>query len=605
MRGLCYRESENFLENKAMRSCRLGRIGLHPLPWRFSILVLFWTIWLVPSAWAARVTLELPDRSTTLPIYSVGQRPYVDAQAVASLVSGRLRVNPSRGSATLRMGSHTLALSLNKAEIRVGDRDISISGSPVLQGKRLLVPLDVLPVVLGERFGPDAVHWDPDRRVARVRSGEATITRLRVGMHPSHTRVVLETAGPLEWAIQQEGADGLQVVLPGGVLAPNIHPVKLRTGVLRAVQPAQRAGGAEIALTWEQPNTTFRAFTLGEPDRIVIDVLVRPPEAKGEAVPREAGGPPSPVVSSVTPPRSPVRSDPHKKNEPTAETSGASGRGSRPSNDPVPPSPKPPETETPPATHSADREAGSPLGAPGALIVVLDPGHGGHETGAVGPKGLMEKDVVLDLAFRLRRLLQDRLGVRVVMTRTEDVFVPLQERTAVANRVKADFFISLHVNGSTKRGAVGFETFYFTREPSDNDARASAQRENLVIERDGTTGTDQDSLLRITLADMAVTRDIRESSELAELTLSALDKILKVENRGVKSGPFYVLATAAMPAILVESAFITNPKEERKLQREQYRQRLAEALVEGIATYKVRYERRVGMRGGATAATGS
>jgi N-acetylmuramoyl-L-alanine amidase len=217
----------------------------------------------------------------------------------------------------------------------------------------------------------------------------------------------------------------------------------------------------------------------------------------------------------------------------------------------------------------------------------------------------MEKDVVLDLALRLRRLLQERLGVRVIMTRTEDVFVPLQERTAIANRARADFFLSLHVNGSAKRGAVGFETFYFTREPSDNDARGSAQRENLVIEADGSRGKDQESLLRITLADMAVTRDMRESSELAELVLTSLDRLLKVENRGVKSGPFYVLATAAIPAILVEGAFITNPKEERKLQREEYRQRVAEALYEGIAKYKSRYERRAGTRGGASAAAES
>ena len=197
------------------------------------------------------------------------------------------------------------------------------------------------------------------------------------------------------------------------------------------------------------------------------------------------------------------------------------------------------------------------------------------------------------------------LGVRVILTREEDVFVPLQVRTAIANRTKADFFISLHVNGAAKRGAVGFETFYFTREPSDNDARGSAQRENLLIETDGTRAKDQESLLRITLADMAVTRDMRESSELAELVLGSLDKLLKVENRGVKSGPFYVLATAAMPAILVEGAFITNPKEERKLQREAYRQRVAEALYEGIAKYKARYERRVGMGSGAPAAADS
>jgi N-acetylmuramoyl-L-alanine amidase len=219
--------------------------------------------------------------------------------------------------------------------------------------------------------------------------------------------------------------------------------------------------------------------------------------------------------------------------------------------------------------------------------------------------GLMEKDIVLDLALRLRRLLTDRIGARVIMTRTEDVFVSLQDRTAVANRARADFFISLHMNGAAKRGAVGFETYYFTREPSDSDARASAQRENLVLGPDGTRGQDQDSLLRIILADMAVTRDMRESSELAEFVLTSLDALLKVENRGVKSGPFYVLATAAMPAILIESAFITNPKEERKLQQEVYRQRVAEALYDGIAKYKDRYQRRAGTGGEASATAGS
>ena len=239
------------------------------------------------------------------------------------------------------------------------------------------------------------------------------------------------------------------------------------------------------------------------------------------------------------------------------------------------------------------------------LTVVIDPGHGGHDTGAIGPSGLMEKDVVLDLGLRLKRLLEQRLQVRVLMTRSEDVFVVLADRSALANRAKADFFVSLHVNAAEKRGAVGFETFFFAREPSDNDARASAQRENLVLDSNGAAGTGRDALLKMTLADMAVTRDIKESSNLAELVLASLDKSLKVENRGVKSGPFYVLATAAMPAVLVESAFITNPGEERRLQREDHRQRLAEALFEGIARYKTRYEQRLGMRPGQAVRVGS
>jgi N-acetylmuramoyl-L-alanine amidase len=238
------------------------------------------------------------------------------------------------------------------------------------------------------------------------------------------------------------------------------------------------------------------------------------------------------------------------------------------------------------------------------ITVVLDPGHGGHDTGAIGPSGLTEKEVVLDLALRLRLLLQERLGLRVLLTRADDVFIPLPERSALANRAKADFFISLHLNGSAQRDAVGYETFYYTREPSDTDARASVQRENLVLEQDGSTGRTQGTLLRSTLADLAVARDMKQSSDLAELELAALGRVTPLENRGVKSGPFHVLATVAMPAVLVESAFITNPAEEQRLRQDAYRQRLAEALGDGIRAFLERYIRRVGVAG-VSAAPGS
>lgn len=239
-----------------------------------------------------------------------------------------------------------------------------------------------------------------------------------------------------------------------------------------------------------------------------------------------------------------------------------------------------------------------PTTAPAPLTVVLDPGHGGRDTGAVGPRGLREKDVVLDIAWRLRRLLEERLGVRVVLTRSEDVFVPLEERAAIANRAKGDFFVSIHVNAAPQSRAVGFETYYLSKEPSDSDARASVLRENLVLNLyEGLSAREQDHL-KETLWDITQTLNLNESAELAELLLDDLDRILKVENRGVKHGPFFVLMRAAMPAVLVETAFITNPHEERKLQDDRFKQRVAEALLAGIAKFKARYEKRLGMVGG-------
>jgi len=386
------------------------------------------------------------------------------------------------------------------------------------------------------------------------------LTKIRTGVHPGHTRVVLEMSGGTGWSVRPTAEGALLVSIPRAVVGEGVRDLAFGRGVLRGVRVLRLEAGVEVRLDTHPAGRGYRTLTLKNPDRLVVDLL------EGVERPREAA-----------PTARPERQGPVPEARP-AEAAAPAARE-------VPAaSPAPPPT----------REPEAPAGGP-ALTVVLDPGHGGHDTGAIGPTGLLEKDVVLDVALRLRRLLEQRLKVRVLMTRTEDVFVPLPERAAAANRAKADFFLSLHLNGAQTRGVVGAETFFFAREPSDNDARASAQRENLVLESNGTAGKDQESLLKITLADMAVTRDIKESGTLAELLLASMDRRLKVENRGVKSGPFYVLATAAMPAVLVESAFITNPREEQRLQREEHRQRIAEALFDGVARYKTRYEQRVGV----------
>lgn len=419
-------------------------------------------------------------------------------------------------------------------------------------------------------------------------ASKETVTKLRVGAHPTFTRVVIELTGPQEWSVEQAGA-GVRVIVPGVGMEDGIRRVDQARGQVRSVQVVRRAGGVEVLVVCESPPVKIRTLTLTDPDRIVVDVLS--PSAGGEAQASAQREPAArPPVSSPSGGGTPIKVQ--ARPGPVAqgrEHSLPVREATQPAS--TPPAPGRDQAGGPrdPGETKRDEEA-----LP--LTIVLDPGHGGHDTGAIGPSGLMEKDVALDMAVRLRKLLQDRLGVRVLMTRSGDVFVPLPERSAIANRAKADFMISLHVNAANSRGAVGFETFYFTREPSDSDARASAQRENLVIEGNGSTGTGLDHLLKATLADMAVTRDMKESSNLAERILAALDKILKVDNRGVKSGPFYVLATAAMPAVLVESAFITNPREERRLQREEYRQRIAEGLYEGVAAYKIRYEQRLGLR---------
>jgi N-acetylmuramoyl-L-alanine amidase len=550
-----------------------------------------------------------------VPYVRIGQLEYVEARLAARVVGGQLTENPRQGTATLKLQNQLLELTAGRPEVEGSGGPFRLAAPSLVQNGRFLVSVDFVPVALGARFGAAAVSWDRQRLEALVSPGRTTVNNIRVGVYPTYTRIVLDVVGRVEWSTSGGRPDEpVSVVVPGGVLAAGLRSLVPRGGIVRQVDPIQQPGGVEIRLTRVRPNVRIRTFTLSDPSRLVIDVIEgSPSDVERPAVASTAGPPPasgSAPAQGPAPP-SPTRAPAPQTDMPAAKEDIRPARANTAGASPAPaergtppPQPVTAGSEAPPA--AAGRNGTGAHGGNGGsaetsvLTIVLDPGHGGHDTGAIGPSGLMEKDVVLDLALRLRRLLVERLGARVLMTRTEDVFVPLPERTAIANRAKVDFFISIHANAATKRNAVGFETYYFTREPSDSDARASAQRENLVIDSDGARGSDQDSLLRITLADMAVTRDMRESGELAELVLTSLDKLLRVENRGVKSGPFYVLATAAMPAILVESAFITNPREERKLQRTDYRQRIAEALFEGIAKYKVRYERRVGMAGAAS-----
>jgi N-acetylmuramoyl-L-alanine amidase len=235
-------------------------------------------------------------------------------------------------------------------------------------------------------------------------------------------------------------------------------------------------------------------------------------------------------------------------------------------------------------------------GGPAPLqAIVIDPGHGGHDAGAVGPSGLQEKELALDVARRVAGLLQEELGVRVVLTRARDQFVGLRERTALANRERADLFVSIHVNATPDGAATGTETYFLSNEATDGAARRAAEYENRLIAADmGARGGSPD-VLRSILWDLAQSDFQQESSRVAETLQNNLDRALRRPSRGVKQAPFYVLGGAAMPAVLVEIGFISNPAEEQRLRDDGYRDRIARALAAGIAAYKRGYDQRAGV----------
>lgn len=214
--------------------------------------------------------------------------------------------------------------------------------------------------------------------------------------------------------------------------------------------------------------------------------------------------------------------------------------------------------------------------------IVIDPGHGGHDTGTVGPSGLQEKDLVLDIALKLKMLVEERLGSEVILTRTEDTFVPLEERTAIANQNQADLFISIHANSSRNRQVSGVETFFLNFATSA-DIEEIAARENASSQK--TIFELQDLVQKIALKEKV--EESREFAHIVQKSMTAhLQKTRKgTRDRGVKQAPFIVLIGANMPSILSEVSFVSNPADERLLKSSNYRQKLAEALCHGIEAY--------------------
>jgi N-acetylmuramoyl-L-alanine amidase len=227
------------------------------------------------------------------------------------------------------------------------------------------------------------------------------------------------------------------------------------------------------------------------------------------------------------------------------------------------------------------RTSGSVLPGPAEVagaVLVIDPGHGGVETGAIGAGGLKEKDVTLDLARRLKGALAREPGLTVVLTREDDRVVGLDARTAIANHNKAELFLSIHLNSAKRRDATGAETYFLASDASDDEARTLAAAEN----RDARGGGE----LELILWDLAQNTYLSESSRLAETVQRELNALAGTRDRGVRQAPFRVLMGATMPAILVEVGFVSNPAEEAKLKEDEHRDRIVQALVRAVQDFR-------------------
>jgi N-acetylmuramoyl-L-alanine amidase len=421
---------------------------------------------------------------------------------------------------------------------------------------------------------PERVYYDirnsrpkfDNKRLYTEDLDDAFVKRIRVAeTAPGVTRVVLDLSGAVE-------------ATASVLSSPDRLIIELRS----AGQPTDPAAAPAIpGPTPVAPPTTAPATT----SSVMTTTAVRGPVS----VSATPSAPPPPVVppSLTAPPSLPtppiqVKLDaaPTPAPEaPAADTSTAVATVKPDAAKAV----QPPAEMAKPAHHTS---AGSTslVRALGLKIqrVVIDPGHGGHDEGTQGPKGLLEKDLVLDVALRVGKLIEDRMGAEVIYTRSDDTFVPLEGRTALANDKKADLFLSIHANSSPTQHVTGVETYYLNFTDS-KDALDVASRENASSQK--SVFELRDLIERISAHDKAEeSRDFASRIQTALFAFSS--KTFPAEkNRGVRKAPFVVLIGANMPSVLAEIGFLSNPREELLLKKPDYRQKLAESLYRGISKY--------------------
>ena len=467
---------------------------------------------------------------------TVGEQEMLRLDELAPMLQLSVREDRAAKALAVSRGTASVILSLDQGLASLGGKILALSAAPVRDGTRWLVPPDAVSRALAPVAG---IRVDVRRASRLIVLGDLRVPRITVQQDPGGPpqRLVIEIVPRAAFTVVQEprrllvkfDADGL-----------DLGAINAGGGLVESVTPADPL---TLAVALSKDFGTFRAATVpidAASSRLVIDLT--------------AAGAPAPsglARAQVAPPPAPT---------------------------------------APPPVPGARPEAAAALPAaqsPGVRTIVIDPGHGGDEQGTRGAGGVLEKDLVLDVARRLRSVLDARLGVRVLLTRDDDRIVPHDERASIANNNKADLFISLHANSSPNRSAKGAEVFYLSLDGLGAEARKMVENPDpkpVPVLGGGSRDID------LILWDMAQARHLNESAAFAVLVEEELRRRVEMSPNPVQQAPFRVLVAANMPAVLVEMGFLSNPDQETELTSDEFKNRVVQSLYDAIVRYRGRVE---------------
>jgi N-acetylmuramoyl-L-alanine amidase len=459
--------------------------------------------------------------------YKVGSSYFLNAKQAGALYDGQVYWHSVSGRVQMSFRGRRLQFLVGSNEAQVDGKPHAMDAAVMLRSNQVFIPLSFFLSEAFEDFtGMDSEFNERTKLLAVDRS--SSLGPVRWFSHPDHTRLAFELDKGLSYAATGRGLAGIDINVPLGVIAAS-EETDVGDGIVAGYALRQEAKAARLQVRLAGPGLKWKVTELSGPRRIVLDIF-------GDGEPRLD------FVAASRP------------------SAGAAFQ----EQDPAP-----------------------PLEAPAQRVrrrIMIDAGHGGKDSGAVGRRGTMEKDVNLRVARELAKLLKEDGVFEVLLTRGEDTFVPLADRSRIANEADADLFISIHCNGSPNSGESGYEVYFLSEKASDPGAQRTAEMENAVLELEGKSVEEEQQAVAILHA-MQTTENINSGSELAALVARSLQKRVDLENRGVKQAAFYVLRGTYVPAILLEMAFVTNKKDEAKLESKRYRRKLVGGVYAGVLDY--------------------
>ncbi len=474
--------------------------------------------------------------------YKAGSKLYLDAKRVGDLYGGQVYWYPVSGRVRISVRGRSLNLLAGSDKAQSGEEELDMGEALLVRASRAFIPVPFLTSGGFERWSGHETRFD-ERTKTLVVERKGTVGAPRAFSYKDRTRISLELAPGAQWRSAARGTGAAEIVVDFGA-SEGDESVQLEDGIVSSFALKQEARLVRLTVKFAETGLKWKAFEAENPRRVVL-------EAYGQ------GAAPSAAKAPVEAPKATPETKPAAV-EPKKPELGPGGR-----------------VEGGVAVNGKDKKK--------KRLVVIDPGHGGKDPGATGRRGTREKDVNLAAALELAKVLRERGDFDVLLTREEDVFVPLSERSELANSREADLFVSLHCNAASSKRENGFEVYSVSETASDPAAEALAAKENAVLELEGKNVEDESA--KLILLAMTKTEMINESAEFAALAAKKIEKRVDVEPRGAKQAAFYVLRGTHAPAILVEMAFVSHAKDEAKLASRRFRRTMAEGVAAGIADY--------------------